>query len=265
MSALLQQLFGIEGKTAVVTGGNDGIGKMIAGILVQAGADVWIVGRKAEKNAATAAELNATGPGQCRYVSADLAHMAEIERAAGELRAALPGGCQILVNNAGASWGAPTDAFPEKGWDRVMNLNLKGLFYFTEAMLPLLRQGATAEDWSRIINMSSVGARFHEADTASTAYSLSKAAVETLTRILARDHSGDRVTVNAIAPGWFPSNMTGGVDWAAEKWRVNTPVQRLGSAADIGGLVLYLSSRAGSYINGQVIDIDGGRSLTLSA
>lgn len=263
MSPYLDHLFNLKGKNAVVTGGNDGIGKMIASALIQAGANVWIIGRKPAKNTATASELTAMGPGTCQSLDADLANMAAITDTVAALQSALPNGCDVLINNAGTTWGAPTHDFPEKGWDRVMNLNLKGLFYFTEAILPLLKQAATDSDWSRVINISSVGSRFYDKETASVAYSVSKAAVENLTRTLARDHSVDQVSVNAIAPGWFPTNMTGSVEWAAENWRVKTPMQRLGNGDDIGGLVICLCSRAGSYITGQIIDLDGGRTLHL--
>jgi len=261
MSISLQTLFSIDGRTALVTGGNDGIGKMIASVFVHCGAKVIIVGRKEEKTLAAAAELARQGPGQCRGIAADLSALEDIRHLAATLADQHPEGIDILINNAGTTWGAPIEDFPEKGWDKVMDLNLKGSFYLTEALIPLLAKAASDENWSRIINISSVGARLLDKDIASPPYAASKAGIEQLTRILAAEHAREKITVNCIAPGWFPTALTATVDWAAEQWRAKTPLKRLGTMEDIGGLAVFLCSPAGAYITGQVIDIDGGRSL----
>lgn len=262
MTDFNHRLFDISGRRALVTGGNDGLGKMIATAFVQSGADVVIVGRKAEKTDAVARELSQLGPGKCSAIAADLGQLDDIDKVVSRISQEFSTGFDILVNNAGTTWGAPIDSVPVKGWDKVMNLNLKGTFYLTEALVPLLRSAATDDSWSRIINISSVGARFIDPTIASPPYAASKAALEQVTRIQAREHAGDKITVNCVAPGWFPTPLTTTVDWAAEQWREQTPLQRLGTPEDIGGLCIFLASRAGSYLTGQIIDIDGGHAVT---
>ena len=257
----MNNLFDVSEKVVVITGGSDGLGKMIASVFVANGAKVYIVGRKAEKTEAVAKQLTEAGPGCCYAIAANLADLDDVERVASRMREFEPEGINALVNNAGTTWGAPLDQFPVKGWDKVMDLNLKSVFYLTEALLPQLTLKASDDEWSRIINMSSIGARFIDGDIASPVYAASKAGVEQLTRILAKEHAKNRVTVNAIAPGWFPTNMTGTVEWAADAWKESNPVPRLGRAEDIGGTCLFLCSRAGCYLTGQVIDLDGGHAL----
>ena len=240
----IPSLFTVAGKAAIVTGGSSGIGTMIASALAANGAQVTIVGRKAEALEAVARDIG------CSAFVADLSKPDEIARLAQEIA----GPVDILVNNAGATWGAPFEDFPTEGFDKVFALNARTPFLLTQALLPRLA-GA------RIINISSVGARMI-GDAPSIAYGPSKAAVEQMTRVMAR-LLGDRgITVNCIAPGWFPSRMNAPLgDAAARDWVAATPVGRLGTARDIGGLVMFLCSPAGAFMTGQVIDLDGGRSL----
>ncbi|MET0377770.1 MAG: SDR family oxidoreductase [Spongiibacteraceae bacterium] len=260
MSVKAGDLFNLEGKVAVITGGSRGIGKMIASVFVANGVRVYITGRNAEVAAETARELSQQG-GDCRALPADLSRMDEVERVAAEL-AQRETALHILVNNAGTTWGAPIDQFPETGWDRVMNLNIKGLFFLTQKLLPLLSAGASDDDWSRVINVSSVGARIAEDGLSAPSYASSKAAVEQLTRVFARQLGPNRVTSNCIAPGWFPTRMNAPItDTMGAAWLAATPSHRFGTAADIGGLAMFLASKAGSYVNGQIITIDGGKTL----
>jgi len=251
----MRSLFDVSGKVALVTGGSSGIGEMIATMLVRAGASVFIAARKPERLAEALERIGAHGLVQ--GVQADLADPAGAERLAASLGERTDR-LDILVNNAGATWGAPFGEFPLSGWDRVMDLNVRGAFLLSQALTPLLARSATDDDWSSIINVSSVAAR-HSDDAPSAAYGPSKAAVEQLTRVMARWLPRDRITVNCIAPGWFPSRMNAPIpdDYRAA-WIERTPVGRLGRAEDIGGLAIYLASRAGAFVNGQVISIDGG-------
>jgi NAD(P)-dependent dehydrogenase (short-subunit alcohol dehydrogenase family) len=252
MELSIQSLFTVAGKTAIVTGGSSGIGAMIAAALAANGVRVTIVGRKAAALEARAAELG------CEAFVADLSDPDEVAR----LAAASDEPVDILVNNAGATWGAPFDAFPLGGFDKVMALNVRTPFLLTQALLPRLTARASDGDFSRVINLSSVGARMIGEDGGSIAYGPSKAAVEQMTRVMARQLGAHRITVNAIAPGWFPSRMNAPLgDEAAADWVRQTPVGRLGTARDMGGLVLFLCSQAGAYVDGQVIDLDGGRGL----
>lgn len=260
-------LFSIDGKTALVTGGSRGIGEMIAAGFLANGATVYISSRKADVCDATAARLAAEYGGECISLPADLSNLEGVEA----LTAALTertDRLDILVNNAGASWGAPLDEFPEVGWDKVMDTNVKGVFFLTQKLLPLLEVGATAEDPSRVINVGSIdGLGVPAWDTFS--YSSSKAAVHHLTRHLAGHLTRRNIIVNAIAPGPFPTWMlstgvgTGGdvegTDWDA-LGRTN-PRGRVGTAEDIAGLAIFLSSRAGAYTVGETITVDGGSRL----
>ena len=260
MSLHAHDLFNLHGKVALVTGGSRGLGKMIASVFVANGVRTWITGRDADVCAETARELSAGG-GDCRALPANLAKMEEIERVVAEL-SAQETALHILVNNAGTTWGGPVESFPESGWDRVMDLNVKSVFFLTQKLIPLFDAGATDDDWARVINVSSVGARIVEDGLSAPSYAASKAAVEQLTRALARSLGPHRTTVNCISPGWFPTRMNAPItDTRGADWLAGTPLHRFGTAADIGGLAVFLASRAGSYINGQIIVSDGGKTL----
>jgi NAD(P)-dependent dehydrogenase (short-subunit alcohol dehydrogenase family) len=249
-------LFSIKGKVAVVTGGSRGIGLMIARGFVEAGARVIISSRKAEACHEAAAELSQRG--ECVAIPADLGTVEGVEalaRSVSEREASL----NILVNNAGATWGAPVEEFPESGWDKIIAVNLKGVFQLTAKLLPLLRRAASPEDPSRVINIGSIdGLRVPLFDNFS--YSASKAGVHMLTRHLAAKLVQDDITVNCIAPGLFPSKMTKFVfDGLGEEGAAaNIPLRRAGRQEDIAGTCIYLASRAGSYLTGAVIPVDGG-------
>ncbi|MFP4511477.1 MAG: SDR family NAD(P)-dependent oxidoreductase [Acidimicrobiales bacterium] len=261
----LENLFDIAGKTALVTGGSRGIGEMIAAGLLANGVTVYISSRKAEVCDATAERLQNEYGGTCVSIPADLSKLEGIDG----LTAALKGhtdSIDILVNNAGASWGATLDEFPENGWDKVMDTNVKGVFFLTQRLLPLLEKNATDEDPSRVINIGSVDGLTAPAwDTFS--YSTSKAAVHHLTRHLAAHLTARNITVNAIAPGPYPTWMlstgvgTGG-DVEGTDWDLigrGNPRGRVGTPEDITGLVVFLSSRAGAYTVAEVITTDGGQ------
>ena len=250
-------LFDVSGKTALVTGGGRGIGLMIAQGLVQAGVRVVIASRKAGDLEAAAAELSKHG--DCEAIPADLSTPEGAQALAEAVRAKWPA-LHILVNNSGATWGAPLEEFPASGWDRVMHTNLEGIFHLTVALLPALRAAAGAEDPARVINIGSIdGIRVPLAENYS--YSASKAAVHMLTRHLARRLAGERITVNAIAPGPFDSKMMAFMLDTPEKRAVverMVPLGRIGRPDDAAGLTLFLASRAGSYLTGTVIPLDGG-------
>ena len=257
MTLDLESLFSVRGKVALVTGGSSGIGQMIATAFAANGVRVYITGRKAERLEQAAREIGALG--ECVALPGDLGRMDEIERIATTLSEREPA-LHILVNNAGTSWGQPIEDYTEAGWDRVMDLNLKTPFFLAQRLLPLLRAAGTDEDYARIINLSSVASTVVGTDAA--AYGPSKAGLEQLTRIMARAFGEHRIAVNGIAPGWFPSRMNGPLpEEAREAWRRNTPLKRLGTIEDMGGLAIFLCSRAGAFINGRTIVTDGGQTL----
>jgi NAD(P)-dependent dehydrogenase (short-subunit alcohol dehydrogenase family) len=250
-------LFDISGKTALVTGGSRGIGLMIARGLVGAGARVIVSSRKSEDIEAAARELSTLG--DCEAVVADVSASDGAAELADATRARFPA-LDILVNNAGATWGAPLEDFPGSGWDKVMHTNVEGLFRLTVALLPALREAAHAEDPARVINIGSVdGLRAPSVENYS--YSASKAAVHMLTRHLAKRLASEHITVNAIAPGPFESKMMAFVlenPESRELVEENVPLGRIGRPDDVAGLTQFLSSRAGSYVTGAVIPLDGG-------
>jgi NAD(P)-dependent dehydrogenase (short-subunit alcohol dehydrogenase family) len=252
-----RDLFDVSGKTALVTGGSRGIGRMIAGGLLDAGARVIISSRKADQLAQTASELAATGP--CQAIPADLS-TPDGALALAQAVMTRTEHLDILVNNAGANWGAPLEEFPPSGWDRAMHTNVEGIFHLTVALLPALRAAASAEDPARVINIGSVdGIRAPSMDNYS--YSASKAAVHMLTRHLARRLAPEQITVNAIAPGPFESKMMAFLlddPERRELVQATVPLGRIGRPDDAAGLTLFLASRAGSYLTGTVIALDGG-------
>ncbi|HEY6562282.1 MAG TPA: SDR family oxidoreductase [Polyangiaceae bacterium] len=253
----ISELFSITGKVAVVTGGSRGIGRMIAQGFVQAGARVYISARKAEACEATAAELSAFG--ECFCIPADLGVQSGVEHLATEI-AKREEAVHVLVNNAGATWGAPLEEFPESGWDKIMGVNVKGVFFLTTKLLPLLRRAAKKDDPARVINIGSIDGLRVPALFDNFSYSASKAAVHMLTRHLAAKLVGEHINVNAIAPGLFPSKMTQFVfDGLGEEGAAsNIPMGRAGRPDDMAGTAIYLASRAGSYLTGAIIPVDGG-------
>jgi NAD(P)-dependent dehydrogenase (short-subunit alcohol dehydrogenase family) len=247
-------LFSIAGKTALVTGGSRGIGLMIARGYVEAGAKVYISSRKADVCEQVAAELSEHG--ECIPLPADLSTEAECRRLADEV-AARESQLDILVNNAGATWGAPIEDYDEAAWERVLALNVKGVFHLTKFLVPLLEKAGTAEEPARVINIGSIdGIRVPLLDT--FAYSSSKAAVHQLTGHLAR-RLAPVVTVNAIAPGPFESKMMAAtLDAFGDQIAASAPLKRIGRPDDMAGTAIFLASRAGAYLTGAVIPVDGG-------
>jgi len=260
----LNNLFSVQGKVALVTGGSRGIGEMIAAGFLANGVKVYISSRKAAACESAAERLMAQHGGECIPLPGNLAEVDGIQAVVQALEAR-EDRLHILVNNAGVSWGAPLDEFPELGWDKVMDTNVKGYFFLTQKLLPLLRGAASHEDPARVINVGSIdGLRTPIFDTFS--YGPSKAAAHHLTRVLAAHLVKQNILVNAIAPGPFPTWMlsTGvggggdveGTDWAAVA-RGN-PRGRVGTPEDVAGIAIFLASRAGAYTVGEVITCDGG-------
>jgi NAD(P)-dependent dehydrogenase (short-subunit alcohol dehydrogenase family) len=249
-------LFDVAGKTALVTGGSRGIGLMIARGLVQAGARVIVSSRKTA-DVEAAAELAALG--ECRAIPGDIA-TPEGAAALAQATQARFDALDILVNNAGATWGAPLEEFPPGGWEKVVHTNVEGIFHLTVALLPMLRAAANAGEPARVINIGSIdGLRTPAVENYS--YSASKAAVHMLTRHLAKRLASEQITVNAIAPGPFESKMMAFVlddPQTREVVEQNVPLRRIGRPDDVAGLTLFLASRAGAYVTGAVIPLDGG-------
>jgi NAD(P)-dependent dehydrogenase (short-subunit alcohol dehydrogenase family) len=251
----VKDLFSIQGKVAVVTGGSRGIGLMIARGFVENGATVYVSSRKREACDQVADELSQYGA--CVSAPADLSTEAGAKQLTDAV-AARESAVHILVNNAGANWGAPLAEFPDSAWDKVLAINVKGVFHLTRTLLPLLEKGARVGDPARVINIGSIDGL--QAPLLETyAYSASKAAVHHLTRVLAHQLASRNITVNAIAPGPFESKM---MAETLQRFRdaiiASCPLGRIGEPEDMAGAAIFLASRAGAYLTGAVIPVDGG-------
>ena len=250
----MSDLFTIAGKTALVTGGSRGIGLMIARGYVEAGATVYISSRKASVCDEVAAELSAIG--SCISLPADLSTEAGCKGLAEELSSRTDR-LDILVNNAGATWGTPLMDWDEAAWERVLAVNVKGVFHLTKFLSPLLLATGTQDEPARVINIGSIDG-IHVPIMETYAYSASKAAVHQLTRHLAR-RLAPTVTVNAIAPGPFESKMMAAtLDAFGEQIAAGAPLKRIGRPDDVAGTAIYLASRASSYVTGVILPVDGG-------
>jgi len=252
----MKDLFSVKGKVALVTGGSRGIGAMIARGYVENGVRTYVASRKAEACEATARELSAYG--ECIPLPADLSTpegVLSLARSMAEREPRL----DILVNNAGATWGATLAEYPVEAWDKVFDLNVRALFFLTRELTPCLEAAATLEDPARIIQIGSVdGLKVPMLET--YAYSASKAAVHHMTRVLAR-RLAPKITVNAVAPGPFQSRMMAQtLETYGDQIAAQVPRQRIGTPEDMAGVALYLASRAGAYVTGTVIPVDGGLS-----
>ncbi|MDX3192724.1 SDR family oxidoreductase [Streptomyces sp. MN03-5084-2B] len=251
--------FDLSGKHALVTGGTSGIGTMIARGLLQAGARVTVSSRKAD--ACAEAQRRLSEFGDVRAIPADLSRHDGCRRLA-DLVEAGSERLDILVNNAGAMWREPLETFPEEAWDSVIDLNLKAPFWLVQALLPALRRAGTADDPARIVNIGSIAA-IHVAESPNYSYAGSKAALHQLTRVLARELGPQHVTVNAVAPGPFPSQMMATtLEAVGDTIAAKAPLRRLGHDDDMAGIAVFLASRAGSYLTGTIIPVDGGIATT---
>jgi NAD(P)-dependent dehydrogenase (short-subunit alcohol dehydrogenase family) len=257
MSTPVQQLFNLEGKTALVTGGSRGLGLQIAEALGEAGAKILLTSRKAADLEEAAADLQAKGI-DTRWVAADASDPAGVRHVVDEAMQRL-GQVDILVNNAGASWGSPAEEHPLEAWDKVMNLNVRSIFLFSQG---IARASMIARKSGRIINVASIaGLGGNPPGMMSTiAYNTSKGAVVNYTRALAAEWGKYGITVNALAPGFFPSKMTQGVlgHYGADKLASHAPLNRLGDDDDLKGAALLFASPAGKHITGQILAVDGG-------
>ena len=256
----LDDIFGVGGKTALVTGGATGIGRMISTALVEGGAKVMIASRKGDACVETAAELNAIkAAGEAEGFAGDVGSEEAIAALASEVGKRTDR-LNILVNNAGVTWGKALESFPHHAWQKVMNVNVAGLFTLTRDLLPLLDKAATADDPARIINLGSVMGT-SPIGAGAYSYAASKAAVHHLTRIMASEFASRHITANAFAPGPFKSNMTAFAlddDDRASGIAKTIPLGRLGAPEDIAGATLFLCGRGGAYITGTIIPLDGG-------
>ncbi|SCK40746.1 NAD(P)-dependent dehydrogenase, short-chain alcohol dehydrogenase family [Variovorax sp. HW608] len=247
------RLFSLEGRTALITGGSRGIGRMIAEGFLAQGARVYISARKADACDQTAKELSAFG--HCVSLPADVSTL-EGAQALVDAYAKHEDKLDILVNNAGAAWGAPYDEFPESGWDKVVDLNLKTPFFLTKALTPMLRKAAT-DHLAKVINIASIdGISVNPQETYS--YAASKAGLIQLTRRMALRLAQDRIVVSAIAPGAFASNMNKEARDHADEIKGHIPAGRIGEPEDMAGAAIYLASRAGDYVMGSTLVVDGG-------
>ena len=247
------QLFSLKGRSALITGGSRGIGRMIAGGFLAQGARVYISARKAAACDQTAKELSAFG--HCVSLPADVSTV-EGAQALVDAYAKHEGSLDILVNNAGAAWGAPYEEFPESGWDKVVDLNLKTPFFLTKALTPMLKKAAT-DHLSKVINIASIdGISVNPQETYS--YAASKAGLIQLTRRMALRLAQDRIVVSAIARGAFASDMNKDARDHGDEVKGRIPAGRIGTPEDMAGAAIYLASRAGDYVMGSTLVVDGG-------
>ena len=252
----VQQLFDLTGKTALVTGGSRGLGLQMAHALGEAGARIMLSSRKAADLEEAVADLQAAGI-DARWIAADCAVEADIRRLASETLERM-GPVDIVVNNAGAAWGAPAEDYPVEAWDKVMNLNVRGYFILSQH---IAKHSMIARKSGRIINIASIaGLGGNPPEMQTIAYNTSKGAVINFTRALAAEWGRYNITVNAICPGFFPSKMTAGTLKALgeEKLAAHAPLRRLGDDEDLKGLSVLLASDAGKHITGQYVAVDGG-------
>ncbi len=255
-----ESLFDLSGKVALVTGGATGIGRMAAHGLAAAGARVLIASRKADACQAVAAELNALGlRGHVEGFGGDVATQDGIAALAQAVQARSDV-LHILMNNAGRTWGAPLGEHPYEAWDKLLSLNVTGMFHLTQSLLPLLRAAARPEDPARVVNVGSVMGDIPKG-TATYSYAVSKGAVHHMTRVLSNDLAHEFITVNAIAPGPFVSKMTA-FALASEEGRAKSaegvPLGRVGSPEDIAGALQFLCGRGGAYLSGAILPLSGG-------
>ncbi|MFL2712444.1 MAG: SDR family oxidoreductase [Gammaproteobacteria bacterium] len=253
----IDNLFNIQNKTAIVTGGSRGIGEMITAGLLANGVKVYISARKAPALIEKARELSEKYKQECIPIPCDLSNLDGINNFYKHI-SEKEDGIDFLINNAGAAWGEPFKDFSETGWDKVMDLNVKSIFFLTQKIKPLLQKKSSLEDPSRVINIGSIdGLNVPAFETYS--YSTSKAAVHHLTRVMAAKLVKDNILVNAIAPGPYPSAMLGSaVNSDYSEIEKNNPRKRVGTPEDIAGLTIFLCSRAGAYTVGETITSDGG-------
>ncbi len=257
---MLKDLFTLKGRTALVTGGSRGIGRMIAEGFLMQGAKVYISSRKADVCDKVAAELS-KGGGECISLPQDVSTVDGCKALAARLAEREPR-LDILVNNAGAAWGADFEEFPESGWDKVMNLNLKSPFFLTQALHPMLKASGTQEKPAKIINIASIdGMRLNPLETYS--YHASKSGLIYLTRRLAKRLIRDWIVVTAIAPGPFASEMNRAARDHSEEVSRHVPLGRIGTDEDMAAAAIYLASRAGDYVVGATIPVDGGIALAV--
>jgi len=250
-------LFDITGKIALVTGGAQGLGRMIAEGLVNAGCKVYITSRKQDIGDQAAREMSERG--QCIALVADLSTPEACTALAHEIKRSEQR-LDVLVNNAGRTWGAPLESFPDKAWAAVMAVNVQGPFTLVRELLSLLKAAGSVQDPARVINVGSVAGAAVEPISAYS-YAASKAAIHHLSKVLAAELAPDHITVNVIVPGYFPTQMTAHIrrdDKEAQKLISRVPLARLGRPDDVAGACIYLASRAGSYLTGGAIFLDGG-------
>ena len=260
---MTDELFSIAGKRVLITGGASGIGRMISEGLAERGARIFTCSRKQASLDELVAELKGKRGLDVTAEAADLSKLEDIERVAQRAGELFGGELDVLINNAGATWGAEIDAFPESGWDKVFDLNVKAVFFMTQKCLPMLRKAAAAPDLlSRVINVGSISGLQHPLDNA-WSYHPAKAAVHHLTGTLAKQLVKDGIAVNAIAPGLFPSKMTAFMMPGGDERLVSQaiPMRRPGRPSDMVGTIVYLASAASAYTTGALITVDGGSVL----